>query len=162
MTKKFVSDDFEVPTKLETGRFRLRMLSVNDVDKDYEAVIESIDDLKGFFGPKSKWPSPNMSKEEELEDLRLHQEEFENRKSFAYTVVMLDESHCLGCVYIFPSRKKVFDADVFMWIRQSELTSGLDEFLFSTVKKWIEEKWPFDKVAYPGRQISWDEWENIE
>jgi len=26
------------------------------------------------------------------------------------------------------------------------------------VKKWINEKWPFKKVAYLGRDISWDEW----
>ena len=37
----FVPDEFEVPAVLETDRFRLRMLSVDDVEKDYEAVIES-------------------------------------------------------------------------------------------------------------------------
>lgn len=162
MTKKFVPDDFEIPSKLETGKFRLRMLTVDDVDKDYEAVMESTEHLKGFFGPKSKWPSSDMSKEEDLKDLRWHQEEFENRKSFAYTVVTLDESRCLGCVYIFPSRKKAFDADIFMWVRQSELTNGLDEALFSTVKKWIEEKWPFKNPSFPGREISWDKWTKAE
>ena len=162
MTKKFIQDDFEVPSGLETDRFRLRMLNVNDVDKDYEAVMESIGHLKGFFGPKSKWPSPNMSKEEDLGDLRGHQEEFINRKSFAYTVMTLDESRYLGCIYIFPSRKKSFDADVFIWVRQSEIANELEELLFSNIKKWIKEKWSFNKVAYPGRQISWDEWENIE
>ena len=37
----FVPADFQVPPVLETERFRLRMLSVDDVEKDYEAVIES-------------------------------------------------------------------------------------------------------------------------
>jgi hypothetical protein len=26
----------------------------------------------------------------------------------------------------------------------------------------VEEKWPFKNVAYPGREISWEEWENIK
>lgn len=28
--------------------------------------------------------------------------------------------------------------------------------------KWISEKWPFKKVAYPGREISWDEWNRLK
>jgi hypothetical protein len=161
MTKKLVPDDFEVPSSLETDRFKLKMLGPDDVDKDYEAVMESIDHLKGFFGPRSKWPSPDMTKEEDLNDLRWHQEEFINRKSFTYTVTTPDGSRCLGCAYIFPSRKKSFEADVLMWVRQSEIANGLDELLFSNIKRWIKEKWPFDKVAYPGREIPWDEWEKL-
>jgi len=38
-----------------------------------------------------------------------------------------------------------------MWVRKSEFEKGLDPILFKTVKKWIQEKWPFKKVAYPGR-----------
>ena len=26
-------------------------------------------------------------------------------------------------------------------------------------KKWMKEEWPFEKVAYPGRDISWEEYE---
>jgi len=36
----FVPSDFEVPLVFETDQFRLRMLSIEDVEKDYEAVIE--------------------------------------------------------------------------------------------------------------------------
>jgi hypothetical protein len=43
-----------------------------------------------------------------------------------------------------------------MWVRQSEILNGLDKILFSNVKKWIQEKWPFEKVAYPGREVNWD------
>ena len=39
----FVPSDFTVPEKLETGEFRLRMLTVNDVVKDYDAVMSSFD-----------------------------------------------------------------------------------------------------------------------
>jgi TPP-dependent pyruvate/acetoin dehydrogenase alpha subunit len=37
----FLPADFEVPTLLETDRFRLRPISVDDPDKDYEAVMSS-------------------------------------------------------------------------------------------------------------------------
>jgi hypothetical protein len=37
----FLPADFEVPTLLETDRFRLRPISVDDLDTDYEAVMSS-------------------------------------------------------------------------------------------------------------------------
>ena len=56
--------DFKVPSGLENDRFRLKMLSVNDAEKDYEAVMSSVEHLKGFFGPKSKCPAPDMTLEQ--------------------------------------------------------------------------------------------------
>ena len=38
----FVPLDFKVPEKLETQRFRARMLTVDDVVKDYDAVMTSV------------------------------------------------------------------------------------------------------------------------
>ena len=35
--KTFVSDDFIVPSELETDKFRLPMLSIYDLIKDYDA-----------------------------------------------------------------------------------------------------------------------------
>lgn len=35
-----VPDDFEIPEVLETERFYLRPLTINDVVKDYDAVME--------------------------------------------------------------------------------------------------------------------------
>jgi len=156
MDKKFVPDDFIVPKKLETERFRLRMLTVDDVEKDYDAVMSSQKELRNPLDENS-WPNKNMTLEEDLEDLRAHQDEFVKRIAFAYTVVSLDESICLGCVYIEPSSKESFDAEVYMWARSSELKNGLDELLYTTVKEWVKDRWPFKNVAYPGREISWDD-----
>jgi len=101
-TNRFVPDDFEIPALLETDRFRLRMLSVDDVEKDYEAVIESREFLRTMFG--GPWPRPRFTLEENLADLERHQQEFLSRKAFAYTVVSLDETRVLGCVYIDPPK----------------------------------------------------------
>jgi hypothetical protein len=152
MKKPFVPQDFYIPEILEIEKFKLRMLAAADVDKDYDAVMTSIDHLRGVFGALSKWPSKDLTREQDLRDLEWHQSEFINRSSFTYTVMNLDESQCLGCVYIFPSRSKNFEADVTLWVRKSEYEKGLDPILFQTVKDWINNKWPFTKVRYPGRE----------
>jgi RimJ/RimL family protein N-acetyltransferase len=147
-TNRFVPDDFEIPNLLETDRFRLRMLSVDDAEKDYEAVIESRELLHTMFG--GPWPGPKFTLEENLADLERHQREFLSRTAFAYTVVSLDETRILGCVYINPSETTDSDAVVRMWVRQTEYDNGLDETLVTTVKDWISSDWPFKKVDYPG------------
>ncbi len=48
-----------------------------------------------------------------------------------------------------------------MWVRASEVDNGLDSILFDSVKKWLSEDWPFEKVAYPGREISWKKWKSM-
>lgn len=162
MTEPLIPQDFVVPEALDTDKFRLRMLKVTDVVKDYDAVMTSIKHLQGIFGPRSKWPSKDLTLEQDLIDLGWHQKEFQTRSSFAYTVMNLDESQCLGCVYIFQPRKEGFDTEVYMWVRKSANNEGLDPVLNEAVKKWISEKWPFKKVAYPGREISWDEWNKLK
>jgi hypothetical protein len=42
------------------------------------------------------------------------------------------------------------------------LDKGLDTTLFNSVKQWIEKEWPFKKVAYPGREIKWEEWRSLK
>ena len=159
---RLIPDNFDVPTSLETNKLKLRMLTVRDIDKDYDAVITSINHLQGVFGPKDKWPERDLALEQDLIDLGWHQKEFQNRTSFAYTVFSLDEKRCLGCVYIFPSGNPQYDAMVLLWVRQSELVNGLDEHLFESVKNWIKETWPFKKVGYPGREISWKTWNSLK
>jgi len=159
----FLPKDFKIPEQLETDKLRLRILKVSDVVKDYDAVMSSIEHLQKTkpFGPNQKWPK-GLTLEQNLIDLGWHQKEFQMRTSFAYTVMNLDESECLGCIYIDPTVKPGYEAKVFLWVRQSQVELGLDEHLFKSVKKWIAEKWPFEKVAYPGRDISWEDWRKLK
>ena len=57
--------------------------------------------------------------------------------------------------------KEGFDANVQMWVRASERGNGFDDQLFQTVRAWIERDWPFERVAYPGREISREEWDSL-
>ncbi|MFT4668159.1 MAG: hypothetical protein ACJAXB_002608 [Candidatus Endobugula sp.] len=155
----FLPKDFEVPQELETNRLRLRMLKVSDVVKDYDAVMSSIKHLQTTkpFGPNHNWPK-DLTFEQNLIDLGWHQKEFQRRSSFAYTVMNLEESKCLGCIYIEPSSNPNYETMILLWVRQSEIENGLDQHLFESVREWISEKWPFMTIAYPGREISWEEW----
>jgi len=157
----FLPPEFRVPLVLETEYFRIRMLTINDVVKDYDAVMSSVEHLKGVFGPGTEWPSANLTLEQDLIDLGWHQKEFQRRSSFAYTVMKPDESQCLGCIYIDPCSKTGYDAEVYLWVRKSAFEEGLDSILFIEVKDWIETEWPFKNIAYPGREISWKEWEQM-
>ena len=155
----FVPAEFEVPTTLETKEFRLRMLTVNDVVKDYDAVMTSVDHLKTVW-PGSDWPD-GLTFEQDLIDLGWHQKEFQRRRSFAYTVVTPSESQVTGCVYINPTPKRGYDAVVYLWARQSELKGGMESRLYGAVREWVAKEWPFKRVAYPGRDIDWSTWQGI-
>jgi len=159
--KQFVPESIKIPSGIETDDFRIRILTINDLVKDYDAVMSSIDHLKGVFGKESSWPSQDLSIEQNLVDLGWHQKEFEIKNSFAFTVMNLDESKCLGCIYIDPSEKSGYDAKMICWVRKSEIANGLDEKLFCTVKLWLEKEWWFSSVAFPGREISWEQWDKI-
>jgi len=154
-----VRPDFDVPAGLETSEFRLRMLTVNDLVKDYDAVMSSVEHLKSTFSiiSEDSWPE-RLTLEEDLIDLGWHQREFTLGYSFAYTVMSPDESVCLGCVYFAPTSRADYDVMVTMWVRESALASGLDRRLFQAVKSWVSSAWPFSNPAYPGRDIPIAAW----
>ena len=155
----FVAADFEVPATLETEDFRLRMLTVNDVIKDYDAVMSSADYLIDVW-PDSGWPV-GLTLEQNLVDLGWHQGEFERRRSFAYTVVTLDGGRVVGCVYINPTRKRGYDAQVYLWAREAPMSSQPDAELYEAVGAWLASEWPFENPAFPGRSVDWDTWNAI-
>lgn len=160
-SRSFVPSGFKIPDTLETSHFRARILTVNDVVKDYDAVMTSIEHLQKMY-ESTTWPTKELTFEQDLIDLGWHQKEFQMRRSFAYTIVSLDESQVLGCLYINPTTKGDYDASITMWVRTSMLEKGLDAILFNAVKQWITHEWPFKKVAYPGREMSWKDWRSMQ
>jgi hypothetical protein len=152
--KPFVPHKFVVPIGVEHPKFILRPLLITDIVKDYDAVMTSIGHLQGIFGERSDWPSPKLSLEQDLIDLGWHHKEFQRRRSFAYTMMDVDESQCLGCTYIFPSTYEGYDAEAYCWVRTSHATE-LDQTLFNTFNSWIQDKWPFKRVIFPGREPTW-------
>jgi hypothetical protein len=103
----------------------------------------------GFLPPDFEVPE---LLEQDRKDLAWHQEEFRRRSSFDYAVMSRDEARLLGCVYVDPAETAGHDAEVWLWVRASELATGLEAELYATVRRWVQDRWPFDKVAYPGRE----------
>ena len=157
--RPFVPTEFVVPNEFATANFTLRILSIDDVEKDFEAVTSSAERVSKVW-PDSGWPA-GLTLRQNLIDLGWHEKEFQNRTSFAYTMVSPDESQVLGCVYFYPTEKAEYDAEVFLWVRESEAATDLDEELFEAVQRWLATDWPFHRPAYPGRTISWEEWDSL-
>ena len=157
--RPFVPTEFVVPNEFATANFTLRKLSIDDVEKDFEAVTSSAARLSKVW-PDSGWPA-GLTLRQNLIDLGWHEKEFQNRTSFAYTMVAPDESEVLGCVYFYPTDKADYDAEVFLWVREGEVSDDLDEELFEVVQSWLASDWPFENPAYPGRTISWEEWDSF-
>jgi hypothetical protein len=140
---ELVPEAFEVPAGLEHARFRLRMLTIDDVVKDFDALTSRVD-RDGALQPPFV-----TTVRENLVDLGWHQKEFELRRSFAYTVVAPDESQVLGCVYLTPSATR--DVRLRMWVRRSAWEAGLDPVLEAAVREWVARAWPFTSVDWSDR-----------
>lgn len=156
MLNHFIPESFEVAKSFDTECFHFRVLEDEVAELDFEAVMSSQKRLQGVFGPGSDWPKSDMTLEENIESLKFHKQEFESRKAFAYSVFNKSKSKCLGSVYIDPSTSPNYSCEVYLWVRDDSV--DLDKELYQTVLKWLSEMWPFSKVAFPGRCISWDDW----
>jgi hypothetical protein len=60
-----------------------------------------------------------------------------------------------------PVQKQGFDAAVALWVRAGEVAVGLDEVLYGTVRRWLADRWPFTRVAWPGRELPWDQYDAL-
>jgi len=48
-----------------------------------------------------------------------------------------------------------------MWVTKAEYDAGFDAELYEWATKWVKLRWPFRKVAYPGRAIEWAKWDAL-
>jgi len=158
MPNPFIPETFEAPTLFESEYFHFRVLEDSVAELDFEAVMSSQKRLQGIFGPESDWPKIDMTLEENIKSLKIHKREFELREAFAYSVFTNSKDKCLGSVYIDPSQSHNYDCEVYLWVRDDSIS--LDETLYQTVSNWLQQDWPFAKVAFPGRCISWKDWAN--
>lgn len=152
----FVPPGFEIPRRLETSQFVLRPLVVADAGRDFEAVTASEPQLREIF-PDSDWPS-GLTLDADRAEIQSHEALFTARRAFTYAVVGLDGQEVLGSVYINPSSKVDYDAEVYLWRRAARLGSPEDRALEAVVRGWVMDAWPFERPALPGRTVSWAEW----
>ena len=150
--RPIVKNDFEVPEELVTKNFILKPLTINYLDRDYEAVKKSEQHLYKLMDD-SDWPK-KLTLNENLSDLGWHEVEFSLRHSFAYTVLSpQNKEEVIGCCYIYPSDNPEFEIQAFYWIRQDLLSSGLETVLGNTFREWLEKTWQFKKIEFPRRNL---------
>lgn len=106
--------DAEIPREHALGDFVLKAVTIDDLDRDYEAVMESASDIKAA-NPSLTWPT-GLTRRDNLIDLAWHQREFQACRSFAW-IIEDQESRYLGCLYVYPSIAGEDSADVHWWWR---------------------------------------------
>jgi Acetyltransferase (GNAT) domain len=144
----FVPDDFQPPVRLVADQFLLEPLGPEHNEADHAAWSTSIEHIHATPGfTDSRWPHP-MSLDENREDLARHARDFAARSGFTYTVLDPSDRDVIGCVYIYPDRDGVHDADVTSWVRASH--AGSDAALRELVSRWLVEAWPFERTTYAG------------
>lgn len=144
---KFVPDDFEVPVGFDGPGFRLEPLAPIHNERDHEAWMGSIDHIRQTPGMAGlSWPK-TMTLAENMEDMKMHHREFEQRKSFTYSV--LDGDAVIGCVYVYPSRDDGVDADVKSWVTEDRV--DMDPVVWSSLSAWLTSEWPFQTILYEPR-----------
>jgi hypothetical protein len=155
----FIHDNFHIPDHLVTEQFRFVVLEQSLTKIDYEAVMSSKERLRHVFSKNDDWPTDDMSVDFNRSDLITHENEFNAREAFAYAVFSPSKDCYIGCVYINPTKADDYDCEVYLWVRDSE--SHLDNELFKSTDKWLKAEWPFKQPAYPGRIITWDDWNKL-
>lgn len=127
-----------IPTVHVLGEFTLKALSIDDLERDFSAVMESAADIKAA-NPGSSWPE-GLTNEKNLIDLAWHQREFEARRSFAWVIENIDGEY-LGCLYVYPSIAGEKSADVVWWWRTGSVVSK-DSFR-KLLLEWVSgSDWP--------------------
>lgn len=149
-------------THLATAEFALRPITVDDAQRDYEAVMETREDLR--LWEQSDWPTDDFTVEDNLADLTDMATRTASATSHDYTVISPDGNECLGCVYVFPTSAAFLakstvdplahldwhdvDAVVYFWARKSRADAGMSERLLTSLRAWFAGEWHLDNVVY--------------
>jgi len=155
----FVPASFDPPTRLVDAAFVLEPLGPRHNESDYAAWTSSLAHIRATPGfPWGDWPH-EMSLAENRADLEMHERDFEDRSGFTYTVLDPASGEVIGCLYIYPVRRRDEDGNVIetiagaasvrSWVSQD--SAALDEPLWRAVSAWLEVEWPFERIEYAAR-----------
>ncbi len=157
----FIPANFEPPIFVKTDDFIVKPLGPELMKVDYVAYMSSIEHLQTTFTRSTSWPHEGLEMEDALLDMQTEERRFKQRESFAYAVLTPDSKTELGCVYVYPSKKVGFDAVIRLWVTQEQYDLGFDTLLYDWTRSWIKSSWPFEAPAYPGRAVSWNDWNSL-
>lgn len=151
-------DDLTIPHSLVTDEVLLRPIRTTDAELDHEAVMASTEFLRTW--EQTGWPKDGFTVQENREDVAGLVARHDDRAALTFTVLVPDETQCLGCVYLFPTDSKIYtssnitpldageewdahDVVISFWVRTSRLEDGLDERLLAMLREWFNAEWVF-------------------
>lgn len=159
-------------------------LSAVLAEDDYRAFMPSRARLR--LWSRSDWPSDSFSLEDNIRDLRRHDDEHQRRIAFTYSVKELVSDAVIGCLYLLPfalafrgeppatTDHGPAPGDV---VARGWLRDGLDEArLIAVTAEWIRADWTFPAFWWQSnslvpdqgasceelgltRRLSWQGWE---
>ncbi|MDJ0835335.1 MAG: GNAT family N-acetyltransferase [Acidobacteriota bacterium] len=146
----FVADDFVVPEGMRNAVFKLEPLTLQHAVMDFEAVKQNAAFLRDTL-QWDGWPADDLTPEQNQRDIGLHMREHRARRAFTYTMLSTDGTRVLGCVYIVPAEKPGAEAWVYFWTIRELHDAGKTPLVRRALQRWLNESWPFSRVAFPGR-----------
>jgi hypothetical protein len=161
---QFVPPDLDIPTDVETERFRLHPLRLLDSDEDYASIMaDYADHVRNFY------PEPDLRRESRYtkymneRELGWHEVEFLHRTSFTYVIRGKDDQapSYRGCVYVFPTAKVDYDAEIYLWVTSVDPDDGLYEIVLDWAKTWASDAWGFSKPLFPYHVTPWDDYDAL-
>lgn len=163
---EFYPPEIPLPGKLKTTLLQLRPLRTTDNALDYEAVIVSRAFLR--IGTGGLWPAEGFTPEENYQDLQRHEQDHDARVSFTFTILNLEGTECLGCLYVnsldlllekYPAISTLEHsfpaggATAVFWMRPESQAEGLDSHLLNQLIEWFSNEWSFPIVVYLANQL---------
>ena len=145
---RFVPDSFMLPPPPTVGELTWHILEPEILKQDYAFLMDQASPSK-------------ITMDEDYGELKRHRWEFRHQTAFAYGILTPDGKEELACVYVNPSKKQGYDAMVRIWVGEMGMKANLEPVLKEKVQAWIQENWPFKKVAYPGTDISMADWNKL-
>ena len=145
---KLVPETFMAPPVPNVSGHAWNILEPEILAPDYAALMHAA----GRESPIS------ISRAEDYGELKRHRWEFQHRTAFAYGLLTLDGTEEVACVYVNPSKKQGYDAEVHFLMTERGAQENLQPMLESKVREWIKRDWPFNKVAFPGIDMSLPDW----
>ncbi|MGE0392165.1 MAG: hypothetical protein AB7I25_02795 [Vicinamibacterales bacterium] len=148
-TARFAPETFVAPGPPQLAGYVWNILEPEILKPDYQALLDR-------DGRPANASGGTLA--EDYGELKRHRWEFQHHTAFAYGVLTPDRQEEQACVYINPSPKAGYDATVRLWVTKQGAAAGLEPKLEKAVRAWIAARWPFKKVAFPGRDMPMSEW----
>lgn len=144
-----------VPLGLRHERFVAAPLTAATAALDYASYMASPDVIR--VHSDGRWPVEGFTFAEDLELVAQHEADHENRRAFAFVLLVPSLTEALGCLYVNPFREYLqragadpqllestpsASAMVTFWLRQSQQDTGLADVVVEAVNDWLVTEWP--------------------